>query len=98
MSVISPLQLAALAVRAYRSGLTTFPRFVFELGRAASSAEALAEPAAAGLLRTWGQLEVVNALALDEGYDVAPGDADIEGLIVDFLVEAALPRDAGGAE
>lgn len=35
-----------------------------QLGRATSGAEALAEPAAAGLLLTWGQLEIVNALAL----------------------------------
>jgi hypothetical protein len=80
-----PLRIATLAVSRYRRGMTSFPNFVIELERAVYEAEERADSRAMELRRIWGQLEIVNALALDEGVEISSSDREVDGLIAHML-------------
>ncbi len=79
MSEVAPTKIAEQAVGRYRSGITTFPYFVQELEQAVSATED------AEVRRIWGQLEIINALTLDEGVEIDQPDEEIDGLIDHFL-------------
>jgi hypothetical protein len=79
MSGVAPTTIAEHAVSRYRSGATTFPYFVQELEQAVSVTED------AEMRRVWGQLEIINALTLDEEVEVDQPDEEIDELIHQFL-------------
>jgi hypothetical protein len=85
MSDAGPLRIASLAVDRYRRGITSFPNFVIELERAVYEAEERADSRAMELRRVWGHLEIVNALALDEGVEISSSDQEVDGLIAHML-------------
>ena len=91
MSRHTPDQIARSAVARYRGDFVTFPRFVAELEQAVSEAEGASSSVAPKLRRIWGQLEIINALSLDEGLFVSKVDPEVDDLIESFL--STLPGD-----
>ena len=91
MSRHTPDRIARSAVDRYRSELLTFPRFVSELEQAVSEAEGASSSVAPQLRRIWGQLEIINALSLDEGLVVSKADPEVDDLVELFL--GTLPGD-----
>lgn len=85
MSRHTPDQIARLAVERYRGNFLTFPRFVAELEQAVSEAEGANSSVAPQLRRIWGQLEIINALSLNDGLLVPRADPEVEDLIELFL-------------
>lgn len=67
---------------ALSSSSTTFPTFVLAFEAAVQLVEEDADPIADQLRRIWGQVEIINALALDEGVAVSPMNvADTASLV-----------------
>lgn len=85
MSRHTPGQIARSAVERYRGDFLTFARFVAELEQAVSEAEGANGSVAPQLRRIWGQLEIINALSLDEGLLVSRADPEVDDLIELFL-------------
>jgi hypothetical protein len=94
MSRHTPSQIARSAVERYRGDFLTFSRFVAELEQAVSEVEGASGAAAPQLRRIWGQLEIINALSLDEGILVPREDPEVDDLIELFL--ATLHGDVDG--
>lgn len=61
---------------AFAGGTTTFPRFALAFEEAVRMVEEAGDPLAQHLRRIWGQVEIINALALDEGRPVSAADLD----------------------
>jgi hypothetical protein len=97
MSEFEPAEVATAATNRYRRGTTSFPYFVMELEQAVSVAESNGNEEARELRRIWGQLEIINALALDEGGEVPRTDQEVDQLIDRFL-EAVSDRGTGRDE
>lgn len=85
MIEFTPSDFATRAVGRYRSGITSYSSFVLDLESAVSAVEEVGDERAGELRRAWGQLEIINALSLDEGNEVAKPDRDVDGLILEFL-------------
>ena len=85
MSGLEPAEIAALAVGRYQRRVISFPYFVMELEQAVSASEGRNDAEVRELRRVWGQLEIINALALDEGLVVPQGDEEVDELITRFL-------------
>lgn len=77
---MTEFEIAASALERYRVGEMTFPYLVLELEQAVSLAECRGSSSAEELRRIWAQLEIINALALDEETDVPQPDAEVDEL------------------
>ena len=60
----------------------TYPRFALAFDAAVRAVEEAGDPLADRLRRIWGQVEIINALSLDEGIPVSSADlADTANLV-----------------
>ena len=69
------LQILDEAWLALERGTITYPLFVLAFESAVQKVEEGDDPVAESIRRIWGQVEIINAICLDEG--VAPSIADI---------------------
>lgn len=76
------LEVLDVAWSALAAGSTTFPRFVLTFEAAVRILEEADDPLAPELRRIWGQVEIINALALDEGDPVSTADLDDTAALV----------------
>jgi len=76
------LELLDAAWSALAAGSTTFPRFVLTFEAVVRIVEEGDAPLAPELRRIWGQVEIINALALDEGDPVSSSDLDDTAALV----------------
>lgn len=76
------LEVLDVAWSALADGFTTFPRFVLTFETAVRIVEEAGDPLAHELRRIWGQVEIINALALDEGDPVSSSDLDDTAALV----------------
>ena len=73
----------------FQSGEIRFSRLVADLDEAVGLARDNLHPRASEMLRIWGQLEIINALALDEGTEPAEHSSDIDALVAELISVAA---------
>ena len=71
--------LAFAAIARFEARQTRYSRFVFDLELAVNLAEEAADPRARDLRRTWGQLEIINAVG--DGTVDAAHQFDVEDLV-----------------
>lgn len=70
------LEVLDVAWSALAAGSTTFPRFVLAFETAVRIVEEADDPLVSELRRIWGQIEIINALALNEADPVSASDLD----------------------